>query len=48
MDGETVLFTKYEFCYYLDRQRQAERKQQEIDREAERKRKYIGGGSSSV
>lgn len=32
----------------LDRQRQAERKQQEVEREAERKRKYMGGGASAV
>lgn len=31
-----------------DRQRQAERKQQEVDREAERKRKYMGSGTPSV
>ncbi|KZS13079.1 DNA helicase INO80 [Daphnia magna] len=30
------------------RQRQAERKQQEIEREAERKRKYTGGAASAV
>ncbi len=33
---------------YLDRQRQAERKQQELEREAERKRKHMGGSTSVV
>lgn len=30
----------------IDRQRQAEKKQQEVEREAERKRKHIGGSST--
>lgn len=30
----------------LDRQRQAEKKQQEVEREAERKRKHMGGPAS--
>lgn len=51
---KSKLFTKGEMCLvftlhrFLDRQRQAERKQQEVEREAERKRKYMGSGASAV
>ncbi len=33
---------------YVDRLRQAERKQQELEREAERKRKHMGSSTSVV
>lgn len=37
-----LLNRTFYYAFFEDRQRQAERKQQEIEREAERKRKYTG------